>query len=169
VKTTERGGIAGYDGGKKINGRKRHLLVDTMGLVLKAKVHAAYMADRDGAKLLLEPISGMFSRLSHCWVDMGYRGEIIDWIKQKLGWTVDVVKRPSKWGRYPIDVEPPPMPTFTVLPRRWVVERTFAWIGRNRRMSKDYEYLPETAEAWIYTAMSRLMLRRLAKDIKEAV
>jgi putative transposase len=168
VKTTERGGIAGYDGGKKINGRKRHLLVDTMGLVLKAKVHAADMADRDGAKLLLEPISGMFSRLRHCWVDMGYRGDVIEWIKQKLGWTVDVVKRPSKWGRYPIDVEPPPMPAFTVLPRRWVVERTFAWIGRNRRMSKDYEYLPETGEAWIYTAMSRLMLRRLAKDTKEA-
>jgi transposase len=62
---------------------------------------------------------------------MGYRGDVIDWIKQKLGWTVDVVKRPSKWGRYPIDVEPPSMPAFTVLPRRWVVERTFAWIGRN--------------------------------------
>lgn len=71
VKTTERGGLAGYDGGKKINGRKRHLLVDTMGLVLKAKVHAADMPDRDGAKLLLEPILGMFSRLSHCWVDNG--------------------------------------------------------------------------------------------------
>lgn len=99
---------------------------------------------------------------------MGYRGDVIDWIKQKLGWTVDVVKRPSKWGRYPIDVEPPPMPAFIVLPRRWVVEETFAWIGRNRRMSKDYEYLPETAEAWIYTAMSRLMLRRLAKNTKEA-
>jgi putative transposase len=99
---------------------------------------------------------------------MGYRGDVIEWIKQKLGWTVDVVKRPSKWGRYPIDVEPPPMPGFTVLPRRWVVERTFAWIGRNRRMSKDYEYLPETGEAWIYTAMSRLMLRRLAKGTKEA-
>ena len=168
VKTTERGGLAGYDGGKKINGRKRHLLVDTMGLVLKAKVHAADMPDRDGAKLLLEPISGMFSRLSHCWVDMGYRGDVIDWIKQKLGWTVDVVKRPSKWGRYPVDVEPPPMPAFTVLPRRWVVERTFAWIGRNRRMSKDYEYLPEAGEAWIYIAMNRLMLRRLAKDTKEA-
>lgn len=99
---------------------------------------------------------------------MGYRGDVIDWIKQKLGWTVDVVKRTSKWGRYPIDVEPPPMPAFIVLPRRWVVEGTFAWIGRNRRMSKDYEYLPETAEAWIYTAMSRLMLRRLAKNTKEA-
>jgi transposase len=168
VKTTERGGPAGYDGGKKVNGRKRHLLVDTMGSVLKAKVHAADMADRDGAKLLLEPVSGMFSRSSHCWVDMGYRGDIIDWIKQKLGWTVDVVKRPSKWGRYPVDVEPPPMPAFAVLPRRWVVERTFAWIGRNRRMSKDYEYLTETGETWIYIAMSRLMFRRLAKHIKQA-
>ncbi len=91
--TIRRGGPAGYDGGKKSSGRKRHLLADTMGLVLKAKVHAADMADRGGAKPLLEPVSRMFSRLSHCWVDMGYRGNVIDLIEQKLGWTVDVVKR----------------------------------------------------------------------------
>src|ERR687884_1491539 len=91
VKTTERGGVHGYDGGKKISGRKRHILVDTLGLVLKAKVHAADILDRDGARLLLEPVKQMFTRLSHLWADMGYRGEVIEWIKQQFGWTVDVV------------------------------------------------------------------------------
>jgi putative transposase len=165
VKTTERGGIHGYNGGKKISGRKRHILVDTLGLVRKAKVHAADILDRDGARLLLEPVKQMFTRLSHLWADMGYRGEVIEWIKEQFGWTVDVVQRPRKWVRCPIDEEPPPMPRFTVLPRRWVVERTFAWLGRYRRMSKDYEYLTDTGESFIYAAMIRLMLKRLAQPI----
>lgn len=164
VKTTDKGGEHGYDGGKKINGRKRHLLVDTLGLVLKAKVHAADIADREGARLLLAPLRGMFPRLRHLWADMGYRGQVLDWIRTHLGWRVEVVKKPSRWGRYPIDVEPPPMPAFTVLPRRWVVERSFAWLGRYRRMSKDYEYLTTTSEALIYAAMSRLLLRRLIQQ-----
>ncbi len=167
VKVTDRGGPErGFDGGKKINGRKRHILVDTIGLVLKAQVHAASIADRDGAKPLLQAVEGVFPRLRHLWADMGYRGAVIDWIKQHLRWSVEVVKRPSKWGRYPVDVEPPPMPSFTVQKRRWVVERTFAWLGRSRRMSKDYEYLPETGEAMIYAVMIRLMLKRLAAPVQ---
>jgi putative transposase len=163
VKTTAQGGPAGYDGGKKIHGRKRHVLVDTLGLVLKAHVHAADIPDRDGAKFLLASITASCPNVRHCWVDMGYRGKVLEWIKQQLGWTVEVVKRPSKWGRYPVEVAPPPMLAFTVLPRRWVVERTLAWIGRNRRMSKDYEALPGTGESFIYAAMIRLMLKRLVR------
>lgn len=165
VKTTERGGIHGYDAVKKINGRKRHVLVDTSGLLLRVHVHSAAIADRDGARLLLEPVRERFPRLRHLWADMGYRGKVVEWIKEQLGWSVAIVKRPSRWGWYPIDVEPPPMPAFTVLPRRWVVERSFAWLGRYRRMSKDYEYLTASSEALIYAAMSRLLLRRLTQHL----
>ena len=107
----------------------------------------------------------VFDRLQHIWADMAYRGQQLrTWIAEECGWTLEIVERPRRWGRYPVDVEPPPMPAFTVLPRRWVVERTIAWIGRYRRLSKDYEYLPESSEAMIYLAMSRLMLRRLARQ-----
>lgn len=164
VKTTERGGEHGYDGGKKVNGRKRHLLVDTLGLVLKVKVHAADISDAAGAKLLLTPGTLGYPRLQHLWADMAYRGELLSWITEHLGGRVEVVQRPRKWGRYPVGVEPPPLPAFTVLPRRWVVERTLAWIGRYRRMSKEYDYLPESSEAWIYAALSRLMLKRLTQQ-----
>jgi putative transposase len=162
VKTTVVGGPRGYDGAKKVNGRKRHLLVDTQGLILHAVVHPADIADRDGARLVLDAIQDRWPRVCHLWADMGYRGKVIEWIKTQLGWTVEVVKRPSKWGRYPIEVEPPPLPAFTVLPRRWVVERTFAWLVTNRRLAKDYEKLPATSEAFIYLAMARVMVRRLA-------
>ncbi len=170
VKTTGRGGVAGYDGGKKIKGRKRHLLVDTNGLVLHAKVHSAGIMDRDGIKLLLADAITRFSRLRHLWLDAGYNGKDKgkDWVEQTLGWSAEIVRHPPKithvWALEGTVIDwasllPPP--GFRVLRRRWVVERTFAWLGHNRRMSKDYEYLPETSEAFIYIAMTRLMLRRL--------
>jgi putative transposase len=171
VKTTAVGGPRGFDGGKKINGRKRHLLVDTQGLVLKAKVHPASIQDRDGGKLLLEGLDRRLPRLAHLWADGGYNGDFSQWVATRLGWTVALVKHPPKprgvWA--PTDtvidwrkILPPP--GFRVLPRRWVVERTFAWLGGYRRLSKDYERVPETSEALIYIAMIRLMLKRLTRN-----
>jgi putative transposase len=183
VKSTAVGGEErGYDGGKKVKGRKRHLLVDTEGFVLKARVHSAKVMDYEGIKTLLEGADQAFPRLSHLWVDAGYRGEDkgADWVKKTLGWSVDVVERPKKpapdevlmaWAAerakegVALDWQRLMSPKgFVVLPRRWVVERTIAWIDQNRRMSKDYERLAATSEAFIYVAMSRLMLRRLARS-----
>jgi transposase len=152
-----------------VKGRKRHLLVDTQGLVLAALVHAADVPDRDGGRLLLETVPDLrerFPRLRHLWVDVGYQGRFVTWVKETLGWSVEVVKHwwtgVSKVWVFP-GQEPPEKPTgFQLLKWRWIVERTFAWLGCSRRLSKDYEYLPETSTAMIYTAMSRLMLARLA-------
>jgi putative transposase len=167
AKTTEKGGARGYDGGKKISGRKRHLLVDTEGLVLAVTVHEASIADRDGAKLLLEKVGGdRLPRMQKIWADRGYNGQIGEWIKERFGWALEIVKPPRRWVRVPANEEPPPYPAgFIVLPRRWVIERTIAWIMRNRRMSRDYEFLAQTTEVLIYVAMIRLMLRRLAKAL----
>ena len=181
VKTTGVGGPRGYDGGKKINGRKRHVLVDTRGFVLSATVHAANIADRDGIKLLLaeEATGGQpsirerFPRLTHLWLDGGYNGagRGKSWVEQALGWTVDIVKHPRRprgvWAYEDAVIDwaaiLPPPGFRGVLPRRWVVERTFAWLGQNRRFSKDFERLTSTGEALIYIAMTRLMVRRLAR------
>ena len=168
VKTTERGGPHGYDGGKKVNGRKRHLLVDTMGLLLKVVVHAANLQDREGVKLLLEPVKGQFERMEKVWVDQAYSGTGKTWIEQQMGWTVEVVERSPRRGWIMTEdqglvwVTLPK--TFEHLPRRWVVERAIAWIGRYRRLSKDYEYLMSSSEAMVYLTMLRLMLTRLAKQ-----
>ena len=182
VKTTGVGGEQrGYDGGKKVKGRKRHLLVDTEGFVLKAKVHSAKVMDYEGIKELLDRAKGLFPRLSHLWMDAGYSGEDkgADWVEKTLGWRVEIVRRPRKpapeevlkawakqWANEGVMVDwqklLPPQ-GFVVLPRRWVVERTFSWIDQNRRMSKDYERLSATSEAFIYVAMTRLMVRRLAR------
>ena len=168
VKTTGVGGEErGYDPGKKVKGRKRHLLlVDTEGLVLKAKVHTAAVFDRDGIKPLMELLRERFPRLSHLWLDAGYngKGKGKDLAEKALGLSVKLVRPPSRWVWAPEGQEPPPQPAFNVLPRRWVVERTFSWLGQNRRMSKDYERLPESAEAFIHVAMTRLMVRRLARS-----
>jgi putative transposase len=127
-------------------------------------VHPAAIADRDGALQVLDGITARFPRLAHLWVDAGYAGRAVRWIEQRLGLTVTVVRRRRRWVWWPVDQEPPPLPTgFELLPRRWVIERSFAWLGRYRRLSKDYEALPETEEAWIHLAMSSLMLARLAK------
>jgi transposase len=166
ARTTEKGGARGYDGAKKINERKRHLLVDTTGLVMKAKAHPADLADRDGVRLLLERSGAAFSRLGHLWADAGYGGSALrEWITERLGLSLEIVQRRSRWAWVPKeDVEPEPIPAgLEVIKRRWVVERTFAWISRNRRMSRDSEFLAETTEALVYVCMIRLMVKRLAK------
>jgi putative transposase len=184
IKTTGVGGKErGYDGAKKIKGRKRHLLVDTQGLVLIAKVHDAGVTDRDGIKLLLEPSSPeRLPRLSHLWLDAGYTGENrgAGWVERALGWTAEIVRHPPKpapqevmmrwvreFNKEGMSIDPhkfmSEQGTRPFLPKRWVVERTFSWLGQNRRLSKDYERLPESSEAFIYAAMSRLMARRLAR------
>jgi putative transposase len=184
AKTTGVGGEqCGYDGGKKVRGRKRHLLVDTQGLVLKAKVHSADIQDRDGVETLLEPTPDYLpKRLSHLWMDAGYTGEDkgADWVQRVLGWTAEIVHHPPKmvpekvmrtwmgeWSKEGVAIDPENFSVaprrFGDLPRRWVVERTFCWLGQNRRMSKDYERLAETSETLVYVAMTRLMVRRLAR------
>jgi putative transposase len=180
AKTSGVGGEArGYDGGKKVRGRKRHLLVDTEGLVLKAKVHSAKVPDQDGIKLLLKGVGDRLGRLSHLWVDAGYQGRGKEWAENVLGLSVEVVHRTPKptpekiariwaeeWAKEGEQIDWQrllPRRGFEVLPRRWVVERTFAWICHNRRMSKDYERLCVTSEAFVYVAMTRLMVRRLAR------
>jgi transposase len=168
----------GYDGGKKVRGRKRHLLVDTEGLVLGAKVHSARGHDEDGIKLLLESARIELSRLKHLWVDAGYRGRGRDWAEEALGLEVEVVNRTPKpppekvlriwvreWFREGREMDPgklPKRPAFGKLPRRWVAERTFAWLSHNRRLGNDHEWLCATSEALIYAAMTRLMVKRLA-------
>ena len=133
-----------------MTGRKRHLVVDTLGLLLAVVVHAANVQDRDGAKLVLANLVGRFPRLRVIWADGGYAGTLLAWALGVGGWVIELVKKPAG------------ATTFAVLPKRWIVERTFAWLGRCRRLSTDYEALPATSEAWIHVAMIHLMLKRLA-------
>ncbi len=152
VKATEMGQTRGYDAGKKIKGVKRHLLVDTLGLLLKVMVLTAGQQDRDGARIILATVRGCFPRLQKIWADGGYTGQLVDWVKDLCGWVLDIVKR-SDTAR-----------GFEVLPHRWIVERTFGWLNRARRLSKDYERLTTSGEAWVYVAMLPLMVKRLAKQ-----
>ena len=156
AKTNEQGGIDGYDAGKKITGRKRHLLVDVMGLVLAVVVHSAGIQDRDGAKLVFERIRKRFERLTLIWADGGYAGKLVTWVKESCDRDLEIVKRNDN------------LKEFHVVPRRWVVERTFGWLGRYRRMSKDYEFHPETSETMVHVAMIHLMVRRLTQKSQAA-
>jgi putative transposase len=121
-----------------------------MGLVLCVLVHSAGIQDRDGARLVLARIAGRFPRLELLWADGGYAGKLVQWVHDTFGWVLQIIKRSD-------DVK-----GFVVLPRRWVVERTFGWLGRFRRLSKDYEYLTDSSETMVYLAMIHIMLRRLA-------
>ncbi len=149
VKTTELGGERGYDRGKKVKGRKRHLLVDTLGLLMAVVVTAASVSDPAGARLLFARLGGTCKKLRLIWVDGGYRGPLVEWVAQHMRFLLRVTLRPDGCKG------------FVLLPRRWVVERTLAWLNQSRRLSKDYERLPQSSEAMIYLSMTRLMLRRL--------
>ena len=149
VKTTAVPGERGYDAAKKLVGRKRHVLVDTMGLLLCVVVTAACLSESAGARLVLSRMPGGGKKLRKVWVDGGYFGSLLEWALVRWRLVLEVVKRPAQ------------QKGFAVLPRRWVVERTFAWLSFHRRLSKDYERFPKTSEAFIHVAMTRLMLKRL--------
>ena len=151
VKTTETSGMRGYDAGKKVNGIKRHLLVDTLGLVWAVVILAANIQDREGARTLLEKVKGRLPRLKKIWADGGYTGTLVDWVKDACGWVLEIVKRRDTHS-------------FEVLPHRWIVERTLGWLNRARRLSKNYERLSASSEAMVYLAMLPLMTKRLAKQ-----
>lgn len=152
VKTTEAGGPRGYDAGKKVKGRKRHILTDTNGFLVKAVVHPADVQDRDGAPLVLKAARWLYPWLRHVFADGGYAGEKLARAMRPHGtWTLEIIKRSDH------------AQGFVPLPRRWVVERTLAWLNRNRRLAKDFEAAAETATAWLYIASVKLLSRRLAR------
>ena len=150
VKTTEIGGIKGFDAGKLVKGRKRHILVDTLGLLIAVVVTGANVQDYHGAKPVLGSVKDRCPRLKVVWADGIYEKRwLIDWVRTECGWELTITKRSDKEKG------------FKVVPKRWVVERTFGWLGRYRRLSKDYEKFPETSEAMIQMAMIHIMVRRL--------
>jgi transposase len=152
VKTTEAGGPRGYAAEKMIKGRKRHLVTDTVGLLIGAIVHAADVQDRDGAPLLLAAIRHAYPWLRHVFADAAYAGEKLRQALARLGkWTIEIIKRSDT------------AKGFQLLPRRWVVERTIAWLNRNRRLAKDFEASIESATSWLYIASVKLLGRRLAR------
>lgn len=152
VKTTESGGVRGFDAGKKVKGRKRHIITDTIGLLVGLVVHSAHIQDRDGAPRLLKSIQSAYPGLRHLFADGGYAGPKLKGALDKIGrWTLEIVQRSD------------PTLGFEVLPRRWVVERTLAWLGRCRRLAKDWETTIASAEAWVLIAHIRVVTRRLAR------
>ena len=166
-------GLRGYDGGKKIKGRKRQILVDTQGFLLKVDVDAASLSDTQGGQKLLAGANVQFPRIQHLWTDNGYKQSFAKWGMTNLGWTAECVRRPVEPRREYADLLKAFLGReayaqrypkgFHVLPRRWVVERSLAWFDRQRRLSKDYEWLPESSEAWIYLASARLLWKRSVK------
>ena len=151
VKTTESGGPRGYDAGKKVKGRKRHILTDTQGLLVGAVVHTADVQDRDGAPQVLAAIRTLCPWLRHVFADGAYAGEKLETALTGKGeWAFEIIKRSDT------------AQGFEVLPRRWVVERTFAWLNRNRRLAKDFEETIESSTAWLFLASVQLMARRIA-------
>lgn len=153
VKTTESGGPSGYDAGKKVKGRKRHVVTDTLGFVLSCIVHKADIQDRDGGRITIDEVLERFPSLRHFFADGGYRGEkLAEFIDGKDNRTLEIVKRPD-------DAK-----GFVVIAKRWVVERTFAWLGRCRRLAKDWETSIESSEAWTYVASIRMISRRVARN-----
>ncbi|WP_159587299.1 IS5 family transposase [Chelativorans xinjiangense] len=152
VKTTESGGVRGFDAGKKINGRKRHIVTDTGGLLVGLIVHSAAVQDRDGAAQVLKSIVKRWPWLRHVFADGGYAGPKLKGALKRIGrFALEIVKRTDK------------AKGFEVLPRRWVVERTFAWLGRCRRLARDFEKTIASAEAWVLIASIRMLTRRLAR------
>ncbi|WP_240103894.1 IS5 family transposase [Streptomyces sp. MUM 16J] len=141
----------GYDGGKKINGRRRRVITDTLGLLLVVMVTAANVTDRQAARTMLPELRARFRKITLVWADGGYRGRLVTWAREKLQLTLEIVKRSDD------------MSGFVVLPRRWVVERTLGWLMRSRRLVRDFETLPASSEAFIYFSQAMLMSRRLAR------
>jgi len=153
VKTTENGGICGYDAGKRIKGRKRHIITDTCGHLIAVEVHAANIQDRDGAPGVVALLKREAPKLRHIFADGGYAGPKLRAALAKIGrWVIQIVKRSDT------------AVGFEVIPRRWVVERTFAWLGRCRRLAKDWERSIESAEAWVLIAHIRRLTRHLARS-----
>ena len=144
--------MRGYDAGKKVSGRKRHVMVDTLGLILMVVVHGVGEQDRDGAKYVFLRVRQKFESLKLVWADGGYAGQLVEWVALFCKFVLQIVRRNED------------QKGFVLLPRRWVVERTFGWLGRYRRLSKDYEFLTQSSEAMVYAAMINLMLHRLCPE-----
>jgi putative transposase len=152
VKTTESGGVTGYDAGKKIKGRKRHIMTDTLGLMLVAVVHSAGIQDRDGAPLVFKAVAARFPGVRHVFADGGYAGDKLREALRPLGaFTLEIIRRCDT------------AKGFVLLPRRWVVERTLGWFGRCRRLAKDWERTIESSTAWTFIASIRMLARRVAR------
>ena|SRR2546423_8995047 len=156
VKTTEQGGERGFDAGKQVKGRKRHILVDTLGLLIMVLVSSAALSEEEGGCQVFDATDGTLPRLKRVWADQSYAGMLVEWVHQLFAFVLEIVRRPKEQRG------------FQVLPKRWIVERTLGWFNRYRRLSKDYERRMEVSEAMVYLASIRRMLRWLDRHHKPA-